>query len=603
MRALERRVRKSPRPPRYVFKPGRSRRRLLSIFVASAIILCVVIARVALLQTTQADTLRASGRDQRTSVRTLKATRGTIFDRNGAELAISIPSSTVTANPKLVVDPVGTVSTLTALLGLSQEKQQSLLQTFEAKDKSFVYVTRQVDTDLGSAVDALKLSGIDVIEEDKRTLPAGEVGRSVIGRTDPDGVGTAGLEDQYGGKDGGILTGTDGESTRVRDRDGNSIPGADATTLDPVPGDDMVLTIDRAVQFNVEQALLKRVNDIPARGGNVIVMDTATGEIIAMAGVQHNPDGEAVVTTGNIGAVDAYEPGSVAKVITLAGALNEGVVAPETTFEVPYSKKFTKDPKDRALHDAEVHKTQQWSVEQILVHSSNIGTIEVSQRLGYEKQYDYMRAFGLGEKTALGFPGESAGILRDWREWEGNEKFTVAYGQGVASTSAQLAAVVNTIANHGVYVAPKLVKATIGADGTMVDTAPSATHEVITPQTAAQLTGIMQQVVCDGTGRPAQVEGVSIAGKTGTGLKAQPNGTYLDEAGNPHYYSSFVGFFPAEAPKVTVLVSIDEPDALTNADDRFGGAAAGPLFQAIVPSIMHQLDVQPPAEGGGCPKT
>ena len=596
-RSLERRVRKGPRPPRYVFKPGRSRRRLLAVFVSAAIILTVVVARVALLQTTQADALRASGRDQRTSVRDLKATRGTIFDRNGAELAISVPSATVTANPKLVTDPAGTAATLASLLSLSDDKRQSLVQSFEAKDSSFVYVARQVGTALGQTVGALGLAGIDIVSEDQRVLPAGEVGRSVIGRTDPDGVGTAGLEDQYDG----TLTGTNGERVRVRDRDGNTIPGAGATTIDPVPGNDMVLTIDRAVQFNVEQALLKRVIDLNAKGGNVIVEDTTTGEIVAMAGVQRNPAGEAVVTTGNIGAVDAYEPGSVAKVITLAGALNEGAVAPNTSFDVPYSKKFTKDPKDAALHDAEIHKTEQWSVEQILVHSSNIGTVEVSQQLGLEQQHAYMQAFGLGATSALDFPGESAGILRDWQQWQGNEKFTVAYGQGVASTSVQLIGAVNTIANNGVYVAPKLVKATIGADGTMVDTAASATHQVVTPQTAWEMNHIMRQVVCEGTATYAQVGGVTIAGKTGTGLKSQPNGTYADADGNRHYYSSFVGFFPAEAPKVTVLVSIDEPNAQTNFDERFGGTAAGPLFKDIVPSIMHQLDVQPPEEGGGCP--
>jgi cell division protein FtsI (penicillin-binding protein 3) len=272
--------------------------------------------------------------------------------------------------------------------------------------------------------------------------------------------------------------------------------------------------------------------------------------------------------------------------------------------EVPWQAKYS----DTVLHDAEVHATETWPVSKILVESSNIGTIEIFKRQGEtlraakEMQYRYMRAFGLGAKTPLDFPDESEGILKDWKKWEGSEPYTLAYGQGVSSTSIQLVTAINVLANDGVYVAPKLVKSVIGADGEIVETAPSATHEVVSPTVAEQMNVLMREVVCSGTATRAQVPGVSVAGKTGTGLKAQPNGTYFNEKGQRTYYSSFVGFFPAEDPEATVLISIDEPPGAEGQITRFGGTAAAPVFAKIAPTIMHELAITPPvAGGGGCP--
>jgi cell division protein FtsI (penicillin-binding protein 3) len=211
-----------------------------------------------------------------------------------------------------------------------------------------------------------------------------------------------------------------------------------------------------------------------------------------------------------------------------------------------------------------------------------------------------MAAFGLGSKSALDFPGESPCILMQPEDLWGSERVTVAYGQGVSSTSLQLVAAVNTIANGGVYVAPKLVKATVGPDGTMTDTAPSESHRVVSEEAAAQTTEMMKAVVCDpmGTADQAQVEGLSIAGKTGTAYKAADNGTYFDDNGQRVYYASFVGFFPADDPQVTVLVSVDEPPADTN--DRFGGTASAPVFAELAPTLIHELGIIPSAGVAGC---
>jgi cell division protein FtsI (penicillin-binding protein 3) len=595
--ALQKRVIKV-RTRRHHFKAGQSRRRLGAVVVITAVVFAVIVGRVVMLQTSDAEQLRAAGLAQRTSETTLEANRGVIFDRNGDELALSVPSTTIFANPKLVTDPAGTSQSLALALGLSAERQQSLLEAFTVKEKSFVYVARQVSDEQAAAVELLDLNGVDALEEDRRIMPAGSVGQSVIGRTNIDGEGIAGIEMQYDA----ILTGVDGEMSRQHDRDGRSLPGSETTTVAPIPGQDVVLTIDRSVQYEVEQALVEQVTRLGARGGSAVVMDTDTGEIIAMVGVRMGDDGIVRVTSGNIAAVDAAEPGSVVKAMTVAAALNEGTVTPDTMFEVPYRKMYS----DTYLHDAEVHPTYTWPVQQILAKSSNIGTIEVMLTMGdtlretKEKLGTYMKAFGLGEKTALDFPGESRGLGVDWTKWEGAEQYTVSYGQGIASTSIQLVAAINVIANDGVYVAPKLVTATIDAEGVMTETADSASRRVVRPEVAQQVNYMMRDVVCTGTAKPAQVKGVTIAGKTGTGLKAQEGGGYEDADGNRKYYSSFAGYFPAEDPQVTVLISIDEPPGDQDQQTRFGGTAAAPVFADIAPTIIHEMNIQLPAEGGGC---
>jgi cell division protein FtsI (penicillin-binding protein 3) len=285
----------------------------------------------------------------------------------------------------------------------------------------------------------------------------------------------------------------------------------------------------------------------------------------------------------------------VAKVITIAAGLNEVVITPQTTFIVPSAKKFY----DLVLHDADPHPTVPYTVSDILAKSSNIGTIFVSQKIGTQKQENYMRAFGLGEQTALAFPGEARGLLKPSLQWHGTENVTVAYGQGVAATAIQLVSAVNAIANGGVYVAPKLVDAVIAPDGSQQPTLPSATRRVVSAQVAEQMNLMMRDVVCSGTAKGfANVAGYTIAGKTGTGYKAQPNGTYLDAQGNHAYYASFVGFLPAEDPQITILVSIDQPPA--NAQ-HFGANTAAPVFAQIASSAIVDLGIQPPTANGGCP--
>lgn len=568
------------------------------------VVLTALLVRVGQLQTTEAAELRDSGAAQWTRSEEIAPQRGSIFDRNGDEMAMSIPASTVTVNPKQISDEVGTAKVLANVLGLTKKEERELRETMRDKDLGFAYVVRQVDPSYAEQVDALELVGVYTNREDKRVKPGGDTGSSIIGMTDIDGRGIAGLEMQYGDglpdkgdADSDLLAGTGGEITRQVAPGGLSIPGSENVVEHATPGDDLVLTIDRSVQFIAEQGLLERVGETHAKGGSLIVMDTDTGELLAMASVRRDEETEGYeITSGNYAAVDAYEPGSVAKVFTIAAALNEGAVKPETTFEVPMSKWYhPNDPK--AITDATSHPPV-LSVHDIIVYSSNIGTITVSEQNGLEKQVEYMHKFGLGEVTDLNFPGENPGILKDIDDMQGLDTKTIAYGQGFSATSVQLVAAVNTLANGGTYVAPKLVKGVVGPAGEIAATDPTESHRVVSEQVADEMMPMMRDVVCKGTAQAGQVPGLSIAGKTGTGYKAQPNGTYFDENGNHVYYASFVGFFPAEDPEVTMLVSIDEPDAQSG--DRFGGSAAAPVFADLAPKLVHELEITPPPGSTGC---
>lgn len=616
-------LRKRTARPARTYHPGQLSRRLVAVFVVAALLFLAVLARITILQTVEADGLRNAGRSQRTTEQVIKAHRGTIFDREGADLALSVPARTIIANPKLVLDPAGTVRTLTALLQLPDSKQRSLTEAFSTKKSSFVYVARQIDPKLSTTITELRLAGISSISEDRRMVPAGEVGRSIVGRTDTDLRGTAGLEKEYDA----LLRGVDGEKSTEHDRKFRSIAGGDETVA-PVSGSDLVTTLDRGLQFQVENAVVQRVEALNAYGATAIVMGVETGDLYAVANVRRNENGTIEVTSANLAATEPHEPGSVAKVFSISAAVNEGLAAPETTITVPgylvYRPVNKSDEQWKfKIRDAEPHNDQDMSLRDIVVHSSNIGTILMTEGLGTLRFGRYLHDFGFGSTTGLGLPDESSGILKPAADWQATEKVTPRYGYGYATTSLQMIAGVNTIANGGRYVAPRLVLQTIDANGETHDAPPSPAHEVVTPETAATMTSMMKDVVCYGTAKYAKVPGMPVAGKTGTALlkpsakpgdqqvqaAEQPTTTtsttipdplaktdYQAQDGTKEYYSTFVGYFPADDPQVTILVSIDRPDPTSQ--DRLGGKAAGPLFSTLATIAMHELRISPMPDNG-----
>lgn len=570
----------------------RVKKRLRVTVLVFAGLLTLLMGRVVLLQTVQRGDYYAASVDQRTRVNIVRAARGVIFDRNGNELALSVPSTTVFADPREITDPLGTARQLAVHLALSPEDEAALAERLGREGSRFHYIARGLTKDQANILLNLNLPGVYSYIEPSRQIESG-VAEAVIGRTDPDGVGISGLELQFDE----LLAGVDGRVVREVDKRGRSIAGEVSTTATAVPGDDLVLTIDKAVQYHTDTALLDRVGQLGAKGGSAIVMDTKTGEIYAMSNVRRNDDGAAVLASGNFAAVEAYEPGSVAKVFSVSAAMNEGKVNQGTILSVPGITVIDGFP----IRDAWPHPTMDMSLRTIVSESSNIGTMMAAQTISSEKLHEYLTAFGLGQKTGVDYPGESRGILREAKKWRGTEKFTVSYGYGYAATALQMAAGVNTVANNGTYVAPRLVKATLDKSGNHVDAEPSATRQVISPETAAEMTSMLKETICTGTGELAQVKGMTIAGKTGTGYKVQENGTYATDEGGRKYFASFVGYFPAHDPRITMFISIDEPNSQSR--DRFGGTAAAPVFARLVPTVMRELNIEATGTGTGCKKS
>ena len=567
----------------------RVKNRLRLTVVMFIVALTLLLGRVVLLQTLQRDAYYEASVDQRTRVNILRAARGVIFDRNGNELALSVPSTTVYADPRDITDVPAVARALSVALAHTPEQEARLLAALSAPGSKFSYIARGLTKENAQTLLGLGLPGVYSYKEPSRQVEGGVAG-AVIGRTDPDGLGTSGLEKQFNK----ILTGVDGKGIREVDKNGRSIAGVQSTTAAPVPGDDIVLTLDKNIQFQTDTALLDRVGQLSAKGGTAIVMDSTTGHIYAMSNVRRNAAGSAVLASGNFAAVEAYEPGSVAKVFSVSAALNEGAVTAESVFTVPGIITVDKFP----IRDAWPHGPIDMNVRTIISESSNIGTLMTAEKITSNKLHDYLSSFGFGHKTGLDYPGESRGTLRDANKWRGTEKVTVSYGYGMAATPLQMIAGVNTVANKGTYVAPQLVSATIDKAGKRHPVPESATHSVLKPETAATMTEMLREVICTGTGELAQVKGMEIAGKTGTGYKVQSNGTYSTDTGGRKYFASFVGYFPAANPRVTMLISIDEPDASSR--DRFGGTAAATVFARLVPGVMHELGIQATGSGTGC---
>ena len=578
-----------------VWRSGSARGRFRWFVGIATCLFALLIGWSVFVQVMNGGKLRAYGVAQRESNITIPAARGTIFDRDGNEMAITVPALSLYADPRAVLDPAATAHVLGQMLGFDAAAETELATKLANQKQSFVYIQRFVNQDVADAVLSLNLSGVNGVSEPKRVQVAGGLATNIIGRTDPFGTGATGLELQYDK----VLAGVDGEMVKQAAR-GRSLPGTSHILSQARPGTDLVLTVDRSMQFQTEQALLARVNELSAKGGNAIVLDTKTGEVLSIASVRRGDDGVAAITAGNLAAVESYEPGSVAKVFSVSAAIDSGITTPDRVYEVPGS--YTFDPGtefEYTIKDAYPHELEPMTLRNILVHSSNIGTMMAAGELGSPKLHDYLSSFGFGKLSELDFPGESAGILKAAVDWKGSQNGTIAYGYGFSSTSLQLVSAVNAVANKGVYVSPKFVRATIDEKGSKWETPAGSTHRVISEESAATMADLLTGVVCEGTGTRAQVDGISVAGKTGTGYKIQANGTYKSDDGLRSYFATFVGFFPSKDPQVTILVSIDEPDRSSR--DRFGGTAAAPVFASLAQMAIHELAIQPTPGDTGCP--
>jgi cell division protein FtsI (penicillin-binding protein 3) len=349
--------------------------------------------------------------------------------------------------------------------------------------------------------------------------------------------------------------------------------------------------VDEPLQYVAEQALGSEVLASHAKSGSVIVMNTHTGDILAVANMVPNAAHTAAVeASSNLAMTSVYEPGSVFKLVTFSAALQDGIITPSQVFTVPNS--LTID--NWVFHDAESHPTEQLSATQILAQSSNIGTSEIAQGVGETRLLNQVKALGFGVPTGLDFPGESAGLLATAANWEPTDYVSLPIGQVDAVNAMQVLDAYNAVANGGVYVAPKLIEADVSPSGAITQTAPSATHVAFSPSVDSELTSMLDQVVNEGTGTSAAVPGYTVAGKTGT---AQIPTTGKDSYVEGAYMASFVGFAPAANPTLSAIVVLDRPTPI------FGGTVAAPVFAQIMSYALHRYDIPttPGAQTGTTP--
>ncbi|HEX6312880.1 MAG TPA: penicillin-binding protein 2 [Acidimicrobiia bacterium] len=514
------------------------------------------------------------GLDQRLQTIELAAERGSIFDRNGNDLAVSVRKQTVFADARVIEDPAGHAARLAPIVGVPEPE---LALKLAQHDKAFVYIARKVDDAVAEQVRGLDLPGINFVEESARVYPSNTLAGPVLGFVGTDNDGLGGLESGYEA----VLAGEPGEVVVERDPQGREIPNGERSVKPAQRGSDLVLTIDQSLQYETEQVLVDEVTAARAKGGTAIVMDVQTGDILAMATVDGPTDDApaqpAPATVSNRAVTDVYEPGSTNKVITVAGALEQGVVTPETWFQVPMELVVD----DEVFADVESHPTDM-TVHDIVRRSSNVGTILVARALGSEWFDAYLRAFGFGAPTGLGFPGESPGIVLALDEYNDTSLASMPVGSGIAVTALQMLDVYTTLANGGATRPPRLVAATIDADGNLVDEPLEPTRQVVSPETAAAMRGMLESVVADGTGTNAAIPGYRVAGKTGTARKPPYRGEYV---------ASFAGFAPADAPRLAAIVVLDEPGT----GSYYGGQVAAPVFAEIMHSALR-LERVPPAD-------
>lgn len=560
---------------------GPPRRRLVGLVVVLTLLFAGVVGRLVDLQVVGSERYVDYGASQRIRTEILPGGRGSLLDRQGAELVMSVPSQTIVADPRMVVDPTAAAATLAPIV----EVDQAVLQAKLSSGSAFEYVARQVDDQTAADVRAARIEGIFLQSEPERTYPSGETAAGVIGRADVDGVGVSGLERQFDD----ILTGTPGEVLYERSLNGVAIPVGEHQIEPAQQGDDVQLTIDRSLQYMVEQALADQVDGTGAQGGTAIVMVPGTGEVLAMAGVSRADDGEVVLSGYNRSLVDTFAPGSVIKMVTVGASLEEGRTEPTTPIEVPYELMVG----DHPFQDSNKHGTEIWDVTRILVDSSNVGAIKLGQDLGDEQVWTYLDRFGFGEPTGLDFPGEASGEIKPWEDWYGSDIGGHVIGTGISVNAMQVLAAYNVVANDGVYVAPRLVDAQIDGDGNRTAPEVAEPHRVLSETTSDELATMLTGVVEDGTGTRAAIPGYQVAGKTGTAWKAQDNGTFFNSRGGHDYMATFVGFAPVDDPRVSVIVVVDQPRNVHS-----GGSAAAPAFARIAEQALRLLDVPPTSAGG-----
>jgi cell division protein FtsI (penicillin-binding protein 3) len=560
-----------------------SRRRLSLLLIAYLVLTLMMSWRLVNIQVVNADEFRGLADRQVQREITLAPRRGKLYDRAGEPLAMSLAAATIYANPREVaasgMPPADVAQRLAPVL----DRPVAELTEALSKDAGFVYLARQLPRRVADDVVAMKLPGVAVLEEARREYPLGSLAAQVVGFAGIDGEGLAGME--LGLES--ILAGQAGTMSLERAPRGLEISSAPRTVSPSVPGDDVVLTIDREIQSVTERALRRTVRQYNAEAASAVVLDVRTGQVLAMASMPTFDPAELATTDAdsrkNRAVTDIYEPGSVNKIITAAAALEEGVASPNELFDVPLGYKI--GPK--VFRDSHPPDEPQLTFRQIIEQSSNVGTIRIAERLGPKRLDRYLRKFGYGDVPGTGFPGESRGLMLPVDRWSMTSLPTISIGQGVSASLLQVANVFQTIARGGEWVQPTLVRGTVAEDGRLQPAPAPDRRRVVSTDTASKVGEMLVGVVEDeqGTCKLCAVPGYSVGGKTGTAQK--PSTTYRGyEPGA--YIASFVGLAPVDDPAIVVGVMIDEPRPVY-----YGGLVAGPAFAEIMELSLNHRRVPP----------
>jgi len=547
-------------------------RRIGLLFAAILMLLVVALARTTYLGVVKGSSLRRAATEQQVSVVTVPAPRGTVTDRHGLELAVSEPADDVAADPMLIKDPAAVAARIAPLMNLPSP---DLLSKLAQRDRGFVYLARRLPSRQARRVDALHIEGLQLIPSSRRTYPQGSLAGQLLGTVGTDGHGLAGLE--YSADR--TLRGHDGRRRVVNDALGQPISLREQHTARGGRG--IRLTIDAAVQDKTEQALAQIGRHFSPRGAMALVMDPRSGELLALANWPAiDPDrwSQATDYAREDRAVSAaYEPGSTFKAFTVAGALSDGIVSPQTAFDLPPKIQVA----DRTIGEAEDRGEETMTTGDILARSSNVGAVTIGLRDGATRFDQWVHAFGFGRPTGIALPGEGTGLVPRLQNYSGSSMGNLPIGQGLAVTPLQIASAYAAIANGGILRAPRIVS-TIGGKPTRS----SFGRRVISAEAAASVRRMLEGVVeAGGTASQVSIPGYRLAGKTGTANKPDPvTGGYS----NTRFVASFVGFAPARDPRLLVAVMVDEPQG-----EVFGGKVAAPAFQSIAAFALPYLGIAP----------
>jgi cell division protein FtsI/penicillin-binding protein 2 len=553
----------------------RRRRNLFALFLF--VWGLVVVGRLAQLQLAQGAKYRAKAQRQQERRIEISPRRGSILDRAGRDLAVSVEVASVYAAPEDVTRPREVARTLAPVLGLSERALLSKLQS----ESGFVWITRKIDVAVADQVRALKLPGIHLIAETKRFYPKGSLAASVLGYVGTDDNGLAGLEYEYDQS----VRGKPGQVVALRDARRSTYGETDAPNVRAEQeGATLTLSLDSGIQFAAERELAATMQELHARSGSVVLMDPASGEILAMASAPAFDPNQYGRVSGEIrrnhAVADAYEPGSTFKIVTGSVALQEGVIGINEVIDTGHGVVKIGSV---TINEDKHHDYGALTLAGVLAHSSNVGIIRVGLRLGPDRLYEGASRFGIGKPTGIDLPGESVGIFRPRSRWSFLSNASISMGQEVSLTAVQLARVAAVIANGGFLVQPHLVTAVTRPDGRVERPPSPAPSRVVSVETAKAMKDMLVGVVKNGTGMEASIPGFAVAGKTGTAQKAGPGGYQKGR-----HVPNFVGFAPADSPKIVGVVVVEEPQG-----KYYSAQVAAPLFSRVVSQALGILRVAP----------